>query len=155
CGTDGAAAGVGPAQAVAAANGAVRTMALAKYKAVVLILLALTFLGSAAALALTGRNAPPGDGQPPWPAPAPPEPEDALRDGPPLPAGATARLGTAHWRQDGDVFFVAFDGQDRQLITARQGATNRCSSCHGHPFEPDLDGRPGVAGMVRIWDLKS
>jgi WD40 repeat protein len=84
-----------------------------------------------------------------------PEPEHALRDSTPLPDGATARLGTAHFCQDGDVFFVAFDRRDEQLITARQGATHRCSSCHRHPFEPELDGRPAVEGMVRVWDLKS
>src|SRR5262249_25675386 len=74
-----------------------------------------------------------------------------LREDTPLPAGATSRLGTAHWQQDGDVFFVAFDRQDKQLITARQGRT-RCTSCHRNPWGPDQE---GGEGMVRVWNLRS
>src|SRR5262249_8154942 len=68
----------------------------------------------------------------------------------PLPTGATSRLGTAHGQQDGDVFFVAFDRQDKQLITARQGST-RCTSCHRNPFGDDQE---GVEGMVRVRNLR-
>jgi RNA polymerase sigma factor (sigma-70 family) len=145
----------GSARAVAAANGAVWTMWMAKCKAVVLVLLALAFLGSAATvLALTRRGERPGE-PPPRPPAAQAEAGDPLRDDTPLPAGALARLGTARWHQDGDVFFVGFDRGDRRLITARQGATHRCSSCHRHPFEPDLDGRAAAEDMVGVWDLRS
>jgi WD40 repeat protein len=60
-------------------------------------------------------------------------------------------LGTPHWQQDGEVFFVAFDRQDKQVITARQGST-RCTGCHSNPFGADQE---GVEGTVRVWDLRS
>jgi RNA polymerase sigma factor (sigma-70 family) len=151
---DGAASG--SARAVAAANGAVWTMWMAKCKAVVFVLVALACLGSAATvLALTRRGDRPADEPPPRPPSAQAEAGDGLRDDTPLPAGALARLGTARWHQDGEVFFVGFDRRDRRLITARQGAQHRCSRCHSHPFEPDMDGRPAAEGMVGVWDLRS
>jgi RNA polymerase sigma factor (sigma-70 family) len=147
----GTAAGVGSAGAVAVAKETVWTLSLAKGKSV-LFVLTLALLGSAAsALALTGRNGPPTDDARSRPSSAPTEPGAGLRDDTPLPAGATSRLGTAHWQQDGDVFFVAFDRQDKQLITARQGSA-RCTSCHRNPFDADQE---GVEGMVRVWDLRS
>jgi RNA polymerase sigma factor (sigma-70 family) len=145
------AAGVGSAGAVAAAKETVWTMFLAKGRSLLLVL-TLALLGSAASvLALSGRNGAPDDDEPPQPSSAPTEAGADLRDDTRLPAGATSRLGTARWQQDGDVFFVAFDRQDKQLITARQGSA-RCISCHRNPFGEDQD---GVDGMVRVWDLQS
>jgi RNA polymerase sigma factor (sigma-70 family) len=150
CGS-GTAAGVGSAGAVAAAKETVWTMSLAKGKSL-LFVLTLALLGSAASvLALTGRNGSPPDDAPSRSSSAPTEPGADLRDDTPLPAGATARLGTARWQQQGEVFFVAFDRQDKQLITARQGSAH-CSSCHRSPFEPDQE---GVEDMVRVWNLRS
>jgi RNA polymerase sigma factor (sigma-70 family) len=147
----GTAVGVASAGAVAAAKETVGTMIRAKGKAL-LFVLTLALLGSAASvLALTGRNGPPTDDAPSGPSSAPTAAGAGLRDETPLPAGATARLGTAHWQQDGDVFFVAFDRQDKQLITARQGST-RCTGCHRNPFGADLE---SVEGMVRVWNLRS
>jgi RNA polymerase sigma factor (sigma-70 family) len=146
-----AAAGVGSAGAVAAAKETAWTMSLAKGKAL-LFVLTLALLGSAASvLALSSRNGAATDDAPSRPSSAPTELGADLRDDSPLPAGATARLGTAHWQQEGEVFFVAFDQQDNQLITARQGSA-RCFSCHRNPFGPDQE---GVEGMVRIWNLRS
>jgi WD40 repeat protein len=130
-------------------------MFLAKCKSAVLLVLALLLLGSVTTvLALARRHGGPADEQPPRPPTAQTEAGDALRDDTPLPAGALARLGTAHWRQDGDVFFVGFDRRDRRLITARQGNTHPCSTCHVDPFGPD-QGREAIEGMVRVWDLRS
>jgi RNA polymerase sigma factor (sigma-70 family) len=144
------AAGVGSAGVVAAAKETVWTMFLTKGRSLLLVL-TLALLGSAASvLALSGRNGTPADDEP-QPSSAPTDAGADLRDHTPLPAGATSRLGTAHWQQDGDVFFVAFDRQDKQLITARQGSA-RCISCHRNPFGEDQD---GVDGMVRVWDLHS
>jgi RNA polymerase sigma factor (sigma-70 family) len=142
---------VGSAGAVAAASETVWTMSLAKGK-LWLCVLTLALLGSAASvLALTGRNGPSPDDQLSRPNAAPTKPVEDFRDDKPLPAGATSRLGRADWHQDGEVFFVAFGQQGKQLITARQGST-RCSSCHRNPFGPD---QAGIDGMVRVWDLRS
>jgi WD40 repeat protein len=155
------AAGGRSARAVAAAQETVATMALAKGKAV-LGVLALALLGSAASvLALAQRHGPPPQGPPAPVAAALAEQGSDVRGNRALPAGATARLGTAPWHQEGEVFFVAFDRGDNQLITARQGGTgrskneNRCNLCHRHPFEPTLASREAVEGMVRVWDLRA
>jgi RNA polymerase sigma factor (sigma-70 family) len=149
------AAGVGSAGAVAAARQAVWTMSLARGKSLLLVL-TLALLGSAASgLALTGRTGPPAADRPAQPAAAPAEPAADLRDDTPLPAGAVARLGTAHWQQDGEVFFVAFDRQDKQLITARQPGAHRCTVCHQHPFEHNPASRGGGESMIAVWDLRS
>jgi RNA polymerase sigma factor (sigma-70 family) len=148
---NGMAAGAGSAGAVAAAQETMWTMSLVKGK-VLLVVLTLALLGSAASvLALTGRNGVPTDDPRSQAASAPTEPGAEFRDATPLPAGATSRLGTAHWQQPGDVFFIAFRRQDNQLVTARQGSAH-CTNCHRNPFGDDQD---GVEGMVRVWDLHS
>jgi WD40 repeat protein len=130
-------------------------MSLAKGKCLLLVL-TLALLGTGASvLALAGRDGQPVADRPAQPAVAPAEHATDLRDDTPLPVGATARLGTARWHQDGEVFFVAFDRQDRRLITARQPSANRCTLCHRHPFEADPAGKEGPESMVRVWDLRS
>jgi RNA polymerase sigma factor (sigma-70 family) len=146
----GTAGGVGSVGAVAAAKETVWTMSLTKGKSL-LFVLTLALLGSAASvLPLAGRHGPP-TAAPSRLSTAPASVGAGLGDDAPLPAGATARLGTARLQQDGDVFFVAFDRQDRHLITARQGRA-RCTECHLNPLGPDQE---GIEGMVRVWNFRS
>jgi WD40 repeat protein/beta-lactamase regulating signal transducer with metallopeptidase domain len=51
----------------------------------------------------------------------------AARDahGDPLPAGATARLGTTRWRQGANITYLAYGADDKTLITAGQDGTVR------------------------------
>jgi RNA polymerase sigma factor (sigma-70 family) len=147
--------GAGSIGALAVASQTAWTLALARGQAL-LVVLTLALLGSAASvLALTGRSAPPAADPSSRPPAAQAEPGEGLRDDTPLPAGATARLGTAHWHQDGEVFFVAFDRQDKHLITVRQPGAHRCAVCHQHPFEPNPAGQGGGESMIAVWDLRS
>jgi RNA polymerase sigma factor (sigma-70 family) len=139
---------------VGAAKGTVWTISLTKTKSLLFVMTLALLASAASVLALTSaesRESRVESREPEVSGPRLSALDPRLSDHPPLPAGATTRLGTGHWQQDGEVFFVAFDRQDRQLITALQGST-RCTSCHRNPFGDD---QAGVEGMVRVWNLRS
>jgi RNA polymerase sigma factor (sigma-70 family) len=143
------------AGAAALATGALTTMSGMRGNVLGVFVLALALCGAAAGWFLRAQagDRPEEAAEPPaLPAPAAgiaPKPE-------PLPAGAVARLGTARWRHDGAAFFVAFAGQGKQLVTARQGFVSQCAVCHKLPF--DEAGRPlppGEDRPFRVWAVNS
>jgi WD40 repeat protein len=72
----------------------------------------------------------------------------------PLPLGAVARLGDERFGHQGPVFFVGF-ARKGQLVTAQQGFTAYCATCHQDPLDnrgrrPLLDDR-----AFQVWDLEA
>jgi WD40 repeat protein len=73
-----------------------------------------------------------------------------------LPENALMRLGSPHFRDGGNVFFVRSIKNGKQLITASHRGTERCVSCHAHPFEPEPKSRPSFDDRTfRILDFES
>jgi RNA polymerase sigma factor (sigma-70 family) len=121
--------------AAALADGLLRGMVAAKMKVAVGVLL-LCAAGLAVGLAARSEDAQPRtDGR-----------------GEPLPAGAVARLGDAPLVRDAPILFVGF-ARKGQTITAQQGFTAYCTTCHADPFNP-MEAPPLDADSFRVWDLE-
>jgi RNA polymerase sigma factor (sigma-70 family) len=91
-----------------------------------------------------------------WPLPAAAPAEEKAPMGPPgkpLPSGAVARLGDAPLRQEGPILFVGF-ARKGQLVTAQQGFTAYCATCHAEPFNVMEDVPLFKADAFRVWDLE-
>jgi RNA polymerase sigma factor (sigma-70 family) len=139
------------AGAPALVTGALTTMSGIRGNVLGVLVLALALGGAVSGWFLRAQA---GDG--PGQAAEPPPVAGVVAKPDPLPAGAVARLGTPRWRHDGAVFFVAFAGQGKQLVTARQGLVSRCAVCHKLPF--DEAGRPVPPGEdrpFRVWEVNS